>query len=251
MLFRGAMLGLVVMAFGVGSAWACSCAADPTAQVEFGRSAVVVRVRLERTVGAKTDAELFAAPEAMHRAVMRVESVYKGDSLIAGRSIEVAQGHGSFCGWFFSEEDLGREFLLYMDAANTETKVFHGPICGRSRNISQAAIDLNYLERRAELDGKTVLAGVVKDARAEFRGKQGVTVTVRGGGRTFTKGTGKDGYFEIKGLRPGRYTVSVPEGFYFTASPERVHGGFAKPKNGAAELNVDAAKMTEIEIHLN
>ena len=219
LLFRAAVLGMAVLAWGAGSVWACSCLPVPSVQDEFARSEVVVHVRLERTVGAKTDAELFAQPAAHHKAMMRVERVFKGD-LTAGQPIEIAQGHGSFCGYFFSEEHKGQEYLLYLDASNPETKVFRGPMCGRSGPVSNATADLKYLERRAKLEGKTMLAGVIHNIPAKATGKRGVTVTVRGGDRTYTTRTGEDGYFEVIDLRPGGYSVGVPKTFdYFYFAP--------------------------------
>ena len=177
---------------------------------------------------------------------MRVEKVFKG-GLVEGQTIDVAQGDEAACFSVFSEENRSQEFLLYMNDADADTKLYMVSICGRSRRISGATADLKYLERRAELAGKTMIAGV-----AHGTGGRGVTVTVRGGGRTYRRKTDKDGYFEIVEPRPGQYTLSVAGKMryvYVAPSGPRNFGGYVTPKDGKFAAEVTAGRMTEIGIY--
>ena len=81
-----------------------------------------------------------------------------------------------------------------------------------------------------------------------------MTITVRGGDRTYTTRTGEDGYFEVIDLRPGRYSVGVPgtfDHFYFAPSHNGNQGSYAKPVLGGAVVDMKPGRLTQMAIYLD
>lgn len=206
---------------------ACSCA-GPHAPCEaaWQVDAVFVAqvVRVERT--------------STHiRAHLMPLETFRGPSDIL--SIDTGLGGGD-CGYSFQP---GEAYLIY--ARGDKAGRYSTGICNRTRPLSQAAEDLDYLRTTARTPSNLgVLRGIVVRTDTNYGGASqrnphpGIRVVVRGKGVQEERQTDANGRYELL-LPPGEYEVKAeaPEGLYATTLlPVQLRNA-----RGCAEANISLA----------
>jgi hypothetical protein len=202
-----------------GIASACSCFPTDPLDKEFADAKNVVIMKL--TAVTKADgAEKYRSIGNIKQSTLTVQKVFKG-KLKVGQELPFEQGGGADCIWTFSEEAIGREYLLFL---GPDRGIWAVSVCGRSSSVKWAAADIRYLENIATLRRKTRLYGTleqefkspVENGGGDFRHEplKDKTVRVTGMGRDMRVKTDAEGFYEVYGLPPGRYRVE----------PEKVKG---------------------------
>jgi len=138
-----------------------------------------------------------------------VEESFRGQQR---KFIEVTTGFGGGdCGFPFR---IGERYLVYAADFPRIGRLYTG-ICSRTKALSEAAVDLDYLRRRGDprlgagIEGTIVeLERDPKTNNTNTRGMmQAVRVVVESGGRKWEATTDDRGWFRFWGLPPGEYTV--------------------------------------------
>lgn len=181
------------------AATACVLLPLPTVLDEYKRADVVITARVVSTEKTKEP-----DPDHLnnHYATMVVQKVFKGKVKVQD-ALRFASGNGIDCLWRFDEKDIGREFLLYLDAPD-EASDFWYVGQGRSHRVSYAANDLLYLNNVDKVRGKTRVSG---NLYADFP-VAGKNVRIIGKNKTFQTVTDEHGVYEVYGLPPGKYLIA-------------------------------------------
>lgn len=144
-------------------------------------------------------------------------------------TVEAITGNsGAECGFPF---EVGRSYLVYA-FSNPKSNKLHASICSRTRLLSDASEDLEYLQNltRGEERG-TILGSVssvrsVKSEAAYQRPQplQNARVTVEGIKNSFDVLTDNKGEYRLAGLFPGTYKVRItpPEGLWVAHGERKV-----------------------------
>jgi len=141
-----------------------------------------------------------------------VERSYRG---LTTKTAEVLSGRNSDCGYRFQE---GVRYLVYAYAHSPTAKLTTS-ICTRTRPLSEASEDLEYLERKDDPSQGAGIEGMIEevDSKGQSVGSlEGIRVLVEGHAGRQTAATQKDGRFRLWGLLPGRYRVTplLPKSFW-------------------------------------
>jgi hypothetical protein len=190
----------------------CSCARGGTVCSEYtGASAVFVGVVSEIS---RTPIQI---GEASQRGVFlgklvrfSVEQAYKGIQT-PEVSVETGNGGGD-CGYPF---EAGERYLVY--AYRASKGILGTGICSRTKLMSQASEDLDYLQGLPESASKSRLSGTViqetnqreSNGFKKMRRMSGLKIVVSGGGRHFEAFTDEQGVYMVVGLPPGKYTIGL------------------------------------------
>ena len=206
----------------VTEAKACSCGGQGTVDVEYEASpnVVVLKLRSLEPYPAGQSGEWYSVGN-IKQSILTVEKVFKG-KLKLGQELPFRQGGGADCVWTFSEESVGNEYLLYLDANPGKDGLWTGHVCSRSGSTKYRASDLLYLEKLPKNRGKTRISGrlnqeittAVKGGFAEDRLLSDRSVWISGNGRNIKLTTDRNGVYEVYGLPPGKYKIT----------PEKVSG---------------------------
>ena len=142
---------------------------------------------------------------------MTVGKVYKGN-LIPGGQIEFIQGGGANCIYTFSDENIGEEFLLYLDDSSP---IFTLYTCGRSNIMKWAGDDILYLDNIENVKGKTRISGRLKSLVDGSPNLNGLKIRVRRGNKIWEVYTNANGVYEIYDLPDGEYSIEpdLPSGW--------------------------------------
>lgn len=211
---RLAVLLGVVLLWPTSEASACSCVAEVPLCESFWSTPVVFE-------GEVLAVDAIPHPNTprhfRHRlARFRVDRVWRG---ALGDTAEVRTGAGGGdCGYAFRK---GTKYLVY--AYERGGSLTTG-ICSRTRPLSRAGEDLEYLKNAFEpSEGGRIFGRVTFSRtapRTSERAAPGYTVVLASGLRRWTTTTGDDGRYEFLALPVGSYQISVE-----TAEGERAWGG--------------------------
>jgi len=187
-----------------GVAAACSCGIRPNVVQEFAESKTVGVFKLQ-SVEAKVEGSIG------YRESFSVERVFKGNIKV-GQHLTFLDG--VVCDFNFQPEHIGTEYLFYMDDDGSDG-IWHLSFCSRSQRAKFGADDIYYLERQAQLRGKTRISGVLyqendsalRDVPSSRDLLDGRTVRILGKGKDIKLKTDKNGVYETYGLPPGKYTI--------------------------------------------
>jgi hypothetical protein len=189
---------------------ACSCADSRTVQDEFTASPIVATA----TLTSFDELDRIVEGSNVYRtvaAVMTIETVYKGN-VRTNQTIRILDGGGGECSRSFVREKIGQKFLFFTGpptkVGNLKGLLHWISTCSRSARIEEAAPDLNYLDNRAMLTGKTRLSGSIKRFSPDPPSLSGLKVTVTGPNFERTAETNERGFFELWNLPPGKYKVA-------------------------------------------
>ena len=126
--------------------------------------------------------------------------------------VEVTTGFGAGdCGVLF---EMGGRYLVYADDAPQIGRLYTS-ICSRTKPMSEAGVDLDFLRRRGDPGrGAGIEGSIVEDHRdpktnvTTTRGMmKGARVVVEASGKSWDATTDEQGWFRVWGLPAGEYTV--------------------------------------------
>lgn len=221
LIFTGVSLALFICS---APAFACQCLQLNPVDKEFAQSSNVAVLKLQSVKENET------APDDYFLSVQRVfKGGFKVDEIVK------FSASGGMCTWYFSEEQIGGEFLFYLTDKPQNNAPWSIATCSRSRGVEERAGDLRYLENEKKLRNRTRLSGTLQqfiespEDRFSTETLADRKVRVSGKGKTVNLVTDQDGFYEVYDLPPGKYKVA----------PEKLDG---------YSFSGDGASFQEIEI---
>lgn len=181
----------------------CKAFAD-TPTVFAGRVVKISTIRLKAPSGDDFEDRLVS---------FNVERSYRGWE--AGTA-EVLAGWNTDCGYRFQE---GVRYLVYAYPHSSTGKLATS-ICTRTRPMSDASEDLEYLTKKDDPAHGAGIEGIIEELDskngAAAGGLERIPVVITGPSGRQTIVSQKDGRFRLWGLSPGRYRVAriFPESFW-------------------------------------
>jgi hypothetical protein len=163
--------------------------------------------------------------------LFEVERSYRGWE---AKTAEVVTGWGGGdCGYDFRE---GVRYLVYAYPHRETGKLYTG-ICQRTRRLSEAADDLEYLSKKDDPSHGGGIEGTIEELDSKNRIEvfgflQGIPVLISGPSGRQTVVSQKDGRFQLWGLSPGSYRVTPVFPKSFLPDEQTVKLG----RNSCAEL---------------
>lgn len=207
LLFASAFL---LFAF-VTQAVACSCAGDVRPCEAYGDASAVF-------VGTVTFSKSIDVKRAGYDTTERLVRFHVDRAIrnVKDSDIEVQTAWGeAACGYGFR---LGGQYLVY--AYSNHDKVLGTSICTRTRPLSNAAEDLEFIEALSKAPPGGTISGEVglrRPAQPDvypWPPVKDVKILIKGPDKQFERKTDSEGKFSISGLTPGTYKVSIelPDG---------------------------------------
>ena len=206
-----ALLVALAGALPAPAAEACDCAGTGPPCIAFPKTPVLFAGRVtqvsELSIPDKTGKNDFVYRYQLVR--FDVEENFRGQPRT---SIEVTTGEGGGdCGFQFR---TGERYLIYAGEL-PETGRLHTSICTRTRLLSEAAADLDFLRKRGDPGRGAGLEGTILEigrdpktnATPTLGMMKGVRVVVEGGGKKWEATTDDEGWFRVWGLPAGEYSV--------------------------------------------
>lgn len=214
-LFRTGLLTLLFCALLPYRTSACDCGDPGPPCKAFANTPVVFAGRVVKIATISVKAP--SGDAYQDRLIfLEVEQSYRGS---VGKTAEVVTGSDSSeCGYHFRE---GEHYLVYAYPHPQSGKLYTG-ICQRTRPISEAGDDLDYLNKKDDPSHGAGIEGTIeqltRDSRYETRVvgfMAGITVLIQGKSGRWTTVSQNDGRFRLWGLQPGRYQIppALPKGF--------------------------------------
>ena len=184
---------------------ACVRAPKPTVLQAYDESDVVVIARAISVEKLSDQSEKPMTGTLVRSTTMEVEKVFKGN-LRVGDKIVFGQGNGIRCTWVFYEDDVGKEYLFYLDSP-PKNELWYEYGLGRSQLLEHGDDDLLYLNKMDKVRGRTRISGVLDDDGLAGLNLEGQTIRVTGKNRTYVAKTDKNGVYELYDVPPGRYVL--------------------------------------------
>lgn len=184
---------------------ACALPKKPTVLQAFDESDVVV---IARAISVEKGADLLQTPiigTPVTATTMQVEKVFKGNLRVDDK-IVFGQGNGIRCTWVFREEDIGDEYLFYLDSPPAGETLWYEYGLGRSASMEGAAEDLLYLNKLDKVRGRTRISGNL-DVEDDGLSLEGQRIRIIGKNKTYVATTNKNGVYELYDVPPGRYVL--------------------------------------------
>jgi hypothetical protein len=198
------------------AAFSCSCIGSGPPCQSFGNTAAVfvgTPIEVKQTTGKLTEGRDREYPLRIF--TFRVDEPFRG---VNAAQIEVRTGMGGGdCGYEFN---LGERYLVYA-GFNSENGVYGTSICTRTRSVSEAAEDFDYLRGLKNREPGAILSGEVRRHRPNLETGEtqrlgpmtNIEISVTGEGQSFTTTTDEQGRYQLTKLQPGQYVVrpKLPE----------------------------------------
>lgn len=201
----------------VFEASACSCGGPGPVDGAFEESpnVVILKLRSLEKYPDPPSSDTYSVGN-VKQSILTVERVFKG-KLKLGEELPFRQGGGADCVWTFSEESIGSEYLLYLDAKPGEDGLWTGHVCSRSGSTKYRASDLLYLEKLPTVVGKTRISGklnqeittAVKGGYEEDKLLTDRFVWISGNEKNIKLKTDRNGVYEVYDLPPGKYKITA------------------------------------------
>ena len=185
---------------------ACARAPKPTVLQAYEGSDVVVIARAISVEKLSDQSQKPMTGTLVSSTTMEVEKVFKGKQRV-GDKIVFGQGNGLRCTWVFYEEDIGKEYLFYLNSPAEGESVWYEHGLGRSQVLEHAADDLLYLNRMDKVRGRTRISGVLDNDGVAGLSLDGQPIRIIGKSKTYVTKTDKNGVYELYDVPPGRYVL--------------------------------------------
>jgi hypothetical protein len=207
--------------------YACSCATgDPPS--EFNRAKAVFIGRMLGGTEKLSVKDKSGKAYSIEAGTVRfeVEESFKGD--VSGRiHIEIASMKGTSCGPYGLSK--GARYLVYAYVGEPDTNTLYSGVCTRTQVVAGREVkeDLNFLRNLPPPGtGGNLRGRVWADLRAGGATPlPNLKISISGpDSQALTAITDEHGHFEIKFLKPGKYTVrpKFPENYYSDHDTEDV-----------------------------
>jgi hypothetical protein len=205
-IFRATLFVLMAWMVAPQAARACDCVNAGLPCKAFGNTPAIFAGRV---------AKITATSSGYHQVTFYVTQDYRGLNMNE-KIVDVLTGMGGGdCGYEFKQ---GVSYLVYaLNGTPTmgEAGKLFATICTRTRPLSEAKDDIEYLTKKddpargAGIEGDIyALARDAKNVTTVTGPLAGITVVISGVAVRKTVVTRKDGHFQIWGLDPGSYRVS-------------------------------------------
>ena len=183
---------------------ACACYHSATVLDAYEKADLVIAARFVSVTKTKTPRSLI---NDIDTAIMTVDRVYKGD-IKSGEKLTFTQGDSPIdCSWTFYEQEIGTQYLLYLNRPQASTELFKVSTCNRSRSLEYANDDLLFLDNLNKVRGRTRVSGVLDQDGGDDSDVVGRKIRIRGKNKTYVAVTDKNGVYELYDLPPGRYVL--------------------------------------------
>jgi hypothetical protein len=195
---------------------ACSCISQPTVDIVADGTPNIATFRVERVEESPKAGGLLT-----NGATLVVEKVFKGNLTPGDKFVFLNEG---ICVISFDASSAGKRYLLYLGERPALREAWAAGLCTRSGRLEALGGDVLYLEKRAQVRGKTRLSGTVsqqveidgKPRNWYFKNLAGIPLRIRGEGKNINLKTDKNGAYELYDLPPGKYDIILPEVKGFT-----------------------------------
>lgn len=214
---------LVMLVSLTPTAKACSCMeSGPPCQAYWPASAVFTGQVIQVTTFTSDQENLPGYQQKLVR--FAVSQTFRG---VSGMTVETITGNGGGdCGYPF---EVGQSYLVYAYSDQKNNKL-HASICSRTRLLSEAGEDLEYLQNLTRGQGGGTIFGSVGSFRNVKSGYQpprplpNVRITVEGSRGSSDVLTDDKGEYRLAGLFPGAYKVRItpPEGLWVADGERKV-----------------------------
>ena len=183
------------------------CAKPPKQTVlqAFNNADVVVIVRAV-SVEKMPDGSKNPMTGSVLSTTMEVKKVFKG-SVRTGERLVFGQGNGIRCTWVFYEQDVGTDYLLYLNQPPHGESLWYESGLSRSHKVEYAHDDLLYLNNISKVRGRTRISGVLDDDNLAGLSVEGQIIRIIGKHKTYFAKTDKNGVYELYDVPPGRYLL--------------------------------------------
>ena len=178
----------------------CALMPKPTVLDAYNDADVVVVARAISVEKGSDPSLLPANGSRVVSTMMEVQKVFKGN-LSVGSKMTFGQGNGIRCTWVFYEDDVGKEYLFYLQKQPEDPNVWYDFGYSRSDAISRVADDLLYLNNIEAVRGRTRVSGTMSDE------EPGRKIWILGKDKVYETSTDKNGVYELYDLPPGKYVL--------------------------------------------
>jgi hypothetical protein len=195
----------------IANASACSCAGPGAPCQDYGRATAVfigtpISVRTAEQTSTRSPGEIDWLPVTFK---FTLEQSFLG---VESREVEVSTGRGGGdCGYNFK---LGNRYVVY--AYRSQNRLATS-ICSRTKLLEDAKEDVDFLRSLSSraagitIQGRVerVLHNVAKGDSAPAGPLADIALIVEGGGERREVRTEQDGNYQLTGLAPGKFKVTV------------------------------------------
>ena len=178
----------------------CVLTPKPTVLEAYNDADVVVIVRAISVEKVSDPSSIPMHGSRVVSTMMEVQKVFKGN-LGIGSKMTFGQGNGIRCTWVFYEDDVGKEYLFYLQKPPEEPNLWYEFGYSRSDVTSRVADDLLYLNNIDAVRGRTRVSGTISED------EPGQKVWILGKDKVYETTTDKNGVYELYDLPPGRYVL--------------------------------------------
>ncbi len=202
------LASLLLIFTAATQAIACSCAGAMRPCEAYGDAAAIF-------VGTVTLSTNITVKEVGFETTKRKVRFHVDRALknVESSDVEVLTNWGeAACGYGFR---LGGQYVVYAYSDNNKTLTTS--ICTRTRPLSEAAEDLEYISGRSKAPPGGTISGEVRLRRGDeypWPPVKDARILVKGPDKEWEGKTDSEGKYSISGLRPGKYKVrlELPEG---------------------------------------
>ena len=145
---------------------ACAIGPKPTVFDAYEKADVVVIARAI-SVEMLSDQPMPPSGSLVSSTTMEVQKVFKG-KLRVGDKMVFGQGLGLSCTWVFRENDIGKEYLFYLDSPSSSDELWYEEGFGRSQVLEHAA-EIFFSNKMDKVRGRTRISGVLMRQPRWFR----------------------------------------------------------------------------------
>ena len=209
------------------AAYACSCAPNGPPCDYYGKATAIFLGRVVGSAQRKSYTDERGNKTVYDVGAIRflVQENYKG---APGYEVEIHSGTGGGdCGYWFLRNE---SYVVYAYGSSEDNKLYTN-ICTRTRHVTEAAEDLEYLRGlSAAKPGATLYGRLVRHIGDTYHGPfkegpkmAGVKIHVTGDGKKIETVTNDAGEYRVTGLPPGDYDAfpELPDNLAASSNRDR------------------------------
>jgi hypothetical protein len=203
------VMAVLVILVSWSSAFSCTCISNGPPCQAYGNTAVVF---VGTPIEVKTTTRENAGVESRYPQrlfTFRIEEHFRG---LDAAQVEIRTGMGGGdCGYDFK---VGERYLVYA-SFNAANGLFATSICTRTRPVSAAGEDLEYIRGLSEREPGATISGEIRRFRRNLETEQtqqlgplsNVEISIEAEGKSFRVRTDEQGRYQLTKLAPGTYRI--------------------------------------------